>query len=84
MADYHKRYNFLKEMFPGQFNTIPSIIIWTLVFLADVALVFWAAWMLGFPIGALGHSAKLLLIVYLSIAFGLFCLESYLYNLIKH
>jgi hypothetical protein len=69
-------------MFPTQFRTIPGIIVWTLVFLADVALVFWAAHLLGFPI--LAALNKAVLMIYLVIAFALFCLESYLYNLIKH
>ena len=37
-------------MFPKQFDTIPHIIIWTIVFLADIALVFVAAWQLGIPL----------------------------------
>lgn len=72
---------FLKEMFPNQFNTIPRIIIWTLIFIADIVLVLWIASLLGFSIAA-AASSRILLIVYLVIAFGLFCLESFLYNLI--
>lgn len=82
MADYHKRFNFLGEMFPNQFRTIPSIIIWTLVFIVDVVMVFWVAHLLGFPI--LEAVRESILIIYLIIAFALFCLESFLYNLIKH
>ena len=82
--DPHKKNLFLNEMFPGQFDTIPRIIIWTLVFLLDVAAVFGAAHLLGIPLpigrdlwGSIG------LIVYLCIAFALFCLESFVYNQIK-
>lgn len=83
MSDYHKRFHFLGEMFPNQFRTIPSVIIWTLVFILDVINVFWAAHLLGFPVlNAVNN--RLTLIIYLIIAFGLFCLESFLYNLIKH
>lgn len=79
----NKKNFFLQEMFPNQFNTIPDIIIWTLVFLLDVVLVFWVAHLLGFqlPIGA---ASKLAFILYMVIAFILFCIESWLYNLIKH
>lgn len=83
MSDYHKRYTFLSELFPTQFRSIPSIIIWTLVFILDVVLVFWVAHLMGFPIVNAAGS-KLIMGVYLAIAFGLFCLESFLYNLIKH
>ena len=50
MYEYHKKNFFLKELFPKQFDTVPHIIIWTIVFLADVALVFVAAWLLGAPL----------------------------------
>ena len=80
MSDYHKRYNFLGEMFPNQFRSIPSIILWTLVFIADIVIVFAAAHLLGIPLPIGGTWGKLGLILYLCIAFGLFCLESFVYN----
>lgn len=84
MSDYHKRFNFLGEIFPNQFRTIPSIIIWTLVFIVDVVIVFAVAHLLGIPL-PIGVTAwgKIGLIVYLVIAFVLFCLESFVYNKIK-
>jgi len=76
--DYHNKNFFLNEMFPGQFDTIPHIIIWTLVFLVDVAAVFGMAHLLGLPLpGRVG------LMLYLVAAFFLFCLESWVYNKIK-
>lgn len=72
--DYKKNF-FLNEMFPGQFDTIPHIIIWTIVFLIDVALVFGAAYLLGLPL-----PGKVGLMLYLVAAFTLFCLESWVYN----
>ena len=82
MHQDYKKYKFLSEMFPNQFRTIPGIILWTLVFLADVALVFWIAHLMGIPI--LTATNKAVLMIYLAIAFALFCLESWLYNLIRH
>jgi hypothetical protein len=79
MYDYKKNF-FLKEMFPKQFDTIPHIIIWTIVFLADVAIVFGAAHLLGIPLPISGAWGKIGLILYLVIAFVLFCLESFVYN----
>ena len=76
--DYHKKNFFLNEMFPGQFDTIPHIIIWTLVFLVDVAAVFGVAHLLGLPL-----PGKVGLMLYLVAAFALFCLESWVYNKIK-
>jgi len=80
MYEYHKKNFFLKEMFPKQFDTIPHIIIWTIVFLADVALVFVAAWLVGIPLPIGDTWGKIGLILYLVVAFALFCLESFVYN----
>ena len=80
MYEYHKKNFFLKEMFPKQFDTIPHIIIWTIVFIADIALVFAAAWLLGIPLPIGSTWGKIGLILYLVIAFALFCLESFVYN----
>lgn len=78
----HKKNFFLNEMFPGQFDTIPHIILWTVVFLVDVATVFGAAHLLGIPL-PVGTWSKVGLILYLAAAFALFCLESYIYNKIR-
>ena len=84
MSDYHKRYNFLGELFPNQFRSIPSIITWTIVYIVDVVIVFAAAHLLGIPL-PVGMTAwgKIGLILYLVIAFALFCLESFVFNKIK-
>ena len=76
--DYHKKSFFLNEMFPGQFDTIPHIIIWTIVFIIDIAAVFGVTYLLGLPL-----PGKVGLILYLVIAFLLFCLESWIFNKIK-
>ena len=84
MSDYHKRYNFLGELFPNQFRSIPSIIIWTLVFIVDVVLVFLAAHLLEIPLPIGGTAwGKIGLPLYLIIAFALFCVESFVYNKIR-
>ena len=73
--DPNKNNLFLNEMFPGQFDTIPHIIIWTFVFLLDVVAVFGVAHLLGLPLpGRVG------VMLYLVAAFVLFCLESWVYN----
>ena len=74
----HKKNFFLNEMFPGQFDTIPHIIIWTIVFIIDIAAVFGAARLLGLPL-----PGKVGLMLYLVAAFALFCLESWVYSKIK-
>ena len=80
MDRYNAQNFFLKEMFPRQFDTIPHIILWTIVFLADIAAVFAVAYFLDIPLPVGEAWGKLGLILYLVIAFGLFCLESFLYN----
>ena len=78
MSYHYKKNLFLKEMFPGQFDTIPHIIIWTIVFLLDVAAVFGVAHLLGLPL-----PGKVGMMLYLVAAFALFCLESWVYHKIK-
>lgn len=77
----NKKYphSFLTMLFPKQFRTIPSTIIWTLVFFANVVIVFGVAHLLGFAILNAVNSTPTLMI-YLVIAFGLFWLESFIYN----
>ena len=74
----NKKNFFLNEMFPGQFDTIPHIIIWTIVFFIDVAAVFGVAHLIGLPL-----PGKVGLMLYLVAAFAIFCLESWVYNKIK-
>ena len=42
-----KKNFFLKELFPTQFDTIPHIILWSVIFFVDVGIVFGAAYLLG-------------------------------------
>lgn len=84
-GEYHNKKNtFLKEMSPRQFDTIPHIIIWALVFILDIVAVFLVTHLIGIPL-PVGRNlwGKIGLIVYLCIAFVLFCLESFLYNLFR-
>ncbi len=76
---------FLRELFPNQTRTPLQIILWTLVFLVDIALVFFVTWLL--KIGVFSDpesiryiSSKLMLCLYLLAASVLFLLESWLYN----
>lgn len=83
MYDYHKKNFFLNELFPNQFDTLPHIIIWTIVFIIDVLVVFGAAHLLGIPLPIGGSWGKIGLVLYLIVAFVLFCLESFVYNRIR-
>ena len=77
----HKKNFFLKEMFPRQFDTVPHIIIWSIVFILDIAAVFGVAYLLDIPLPVGGSAwGRIGLILYLVIAFALFCLESIVYN----
>lgn len=76
----YKKNRFLSELFPKQFDTIPHIIIWTLIFLVDVASVFGLAYLIGIPLPVGRTWGKIGLILYLVAAFALFCLESFVYT----
>ena len=80
--DYHKKNFFLNEMFPGQFDTVPHIIVWTIIFLADIGAVFGIAFLLGIPLPS-GIWYRLGFILYMVAAFALFTLESWIYHKIR-
>ena len=71
----------LRELFPEQTKTIPRIIVWTIVYLADVAVVFWLASAVGIDILTLPYRLTTVIAgVYLVIAFLLFWAEAAIYN----
>lgn len=77
---------FLREWFPEQTKSPGAIIIWTIVFLLDVALVFVIANAIGFNILDLRVTSQirsLIVMVFLLIAFVLFWLEAFVYNRIR-
>lgn len=75
------RFTFLREWFPEQTKSIPAIIIWLLVFLADVALVFWLAGKLGISLlGMNMHLRGAVVMLYVGIAFVIFWVEATVYN----
>ena len=78
----NKKNFFLNEMFPGQFDTVPHILIWSVVFIVDILIVFGAAHLLGIPL-PVGVWSKIGLMLYLVAAFSLFCLESWVYHKIR-
>lgn len=82
MKNYH--YNpgkFLSEWFPEQTKTIPRIIIWAIVYIADVVLVFWLASRLGIAILQLQYQLRsVVVMLYLVAALGIFSLEAFVYN----
>ena len=72
---------FLSEWFPEQTKSLPCILLWTVIFLADVALVFWVMGKLGVDIVSMQYQfRKALLMLYLLAAFLIFLLESFVYN----
>ena len=72
---------FLREWFPEQTRSVPSIIVWTVVYILDVILVFWVAAKLGISILELHHQLQTVIAgLYLVIALVLFWLETAVYN----
>lgn len=71
----------VRSMFPDQTNSFLSIILWTLLYIVDLALVFAVAWWLGFDI--LAAANKRTLFIYLAIAMVPFLLEVWLFDKIR-
>ena len=71
----------LREWFPEQTRSIPSILVWTVVYILDVVLVFWLAGLLGIDILQFPYQLTTVLAgIYMVIALVLFWLETALYN----
>ena len=71
----------LRELFPEQTRSIPSILVWTVVYIGDVVLVFWLAALLGIPIIGIQYRLMTVLVgLYLILALVLFWLETLVYG----
>ena len=71
----------LRECFPEQTKSVPSILCWTVVFILDVVLIFCAANRLGIHLMELPYQLTSLIAgVYLVIALVIFWLETVIYN----
>ena len=71
----------LRQMFPEQTKTIPRIIVWTIVFLADTGLVIWAVVALGLmPLATTYRLQPLVVGLILIGSLALFSLEVWVYN----
>jgi len=71
----------LRELFPEQTRSISSILVWTMVYIADVVLVFWLAALLGIPIIGIQYRLMTVLVgLYLILALVLFWLETLVYG----
>ena len=71
----------LREWFPEQTKSVKSILIWTLVYIADTILVFWLAAKIGIDLMQLPYRLiSVVAGVYLVIALLLFWGETAVYN----
>ena len=77
----------LREWFSEQTKSVKSILLWSVVYILDVCLVFWAAGLLGIDLMKLPYRLITLAAgLYLVIALAVFWLETTVYNriLIKY
>ena len=71
----------LREVFPEQTKSVKSILIWSLVFIADIALVFLVAVKLGLNLTEIPYQfSRVLSGVFIAVALLLFWLETAVYN----
>lgn len=71
----------VREMFPEQTKSPLHILIWTLIYLVDIAIVFWIAHILGFNIFTANN--RKVLFLYLLIALIPFGIEIFVYDKIR-
>ena len=74
----------LRELFRQQTKNIPTIILWTVIYILDVVFVFWIAGMIGIDILSAGYQLSSILVgAYLIAAFFLFWMEAAVWNRIR-
>lgn len=72
--------NILQALFPEQTKTLPRILVWSVIFLADLILVFAGAFSLGlFP-----SESKFSFLLGLAAVLGLFWLQGYLWKIVRN
>ena len=71
----------LREWFPEQTKSVKSILVWSVIYIADVILVFWLAAKLGIDLMQLPYRLTSVIAgLYLIFALGLFWAETAIYN----
>ena len=71
----------LRAMFPEQTKSIPALLIWTVVYLLDVAFLVWVCFRLDFRFGGGSYDAQMIWIsVLLIAALGIFRVETKVYH----
>lgn len=71
----------LRAMFPEQTKSIPALLIWTVIYLLDVAFLGWLCFKLGLDLFGGSYNARMIWIGLLLIAaLGIFWVETKVYN----
>lgn len=71
----------LTTLFPEQTKTVPRIIVWSVIFLADLILVCWGCYHWGLLEMMFGR--KILTIIPLAAVLGIFWLQGYLWGIFR-
>lgn len=71
----------LTTLFPEQTKTLPRIIVWSIIFLADLILVCWGCYRFGIFEMLLEHRAALVLVF--GAVVGIFWLQGYLWGIFR-
>ena len=80
---YRNPGKWIRELFPNQTKNIPTILLWSVIFILDIVLVFYLANLLG--IALLGMPYKKMaffVLLYCLVAFALFFTEAKLWDAI--
>lgn len=71
----------LQAMFPEQTKSIPALLVWTVIYLLDVAFVIWVWNGLGIPqLDANMNDQAIMIALWLLAALGLFKVETFVYH----
>ena len=80
---YRNPGKWIRELFPNQTKNTPTIFMWSLIFILDIAIVFWLGSILGITLLGMPHKkVSFLVIIYALLAFALFFAEAKLWDYI--
>ena len=82
---YRNPGKWIRELFPNQTKNVPTILLWSVVFVLDLVLVFSFTSLMGISLLGIAYKKMaFLVLLYCLAAFALFFAEAKLWDAIRH
>ena len=80
---YRNPGKWIRELFPNQTKNVPTILLWSVIFILNIVLVFYAASLIGITLLGMNYKKMAFLVLILClVAFVLFFAEAKLWDAI--